>query len=55
LRKTGVKNSDLVFQHRHAQTAEDTLQNHCGNRNYPKIANPLSLFITPEPDREDDR
>ena len=54
LGEAGVKDSDLIFQHGHAQTAEDALQNYAGERDQTKTTDPVSIFGEPEPDREND-
>ena len=44
LRDAGVKNSDLILEHRDAQPAENSLQNHTADRDQTESANPLSIF-----------
>src|SRR3989442_719566 len=54
LRKTGMKDSDLILQHGDAQTAENALQNDAGDSNQTEIAQRLSILTAPNPDREKD-
>jgi len=49
-----VENSDFIFQHGHPQTAENSLENHAGDREQTKRFNRLSIFGSPNPDREND-
>ena len=55
LREAGMKDSDLVFKHGDAQSAEHALQDHRAERDHPEVANPSPRFAAPKPDREDDR
>ena len=50
-----MKDSDLVFQHGHAETAENSLQDNAGNSDHAKIAHPSSIVTAPKPNRENDR
>src|SRR2546423_1787395 len=54
LGQRGVKDSDFIFQHRDAQAAENSLQNHTSNGDQTKCLNRLSIFGSPNPNREDD-
>src|SRR5437764_15485396 len=47
-----MKDSDLVFQHRHAQAAQNSLQNHSGNCDQTERLDCRPLFGSPKPDRE---
>ena len=50
-----MKNADLVFQKGHAQSAENSLENDGAERGKAKPSNPWPPFITPKPDRQNDR
>ena len=50
-----MKDSDLVFKHGDAQSAEHALQNHRAEGKRAEVANPSPRFAAPKPDREDDR
>src|SRR4051812_5218545 len=54
LGEEGMENSDLVFQHRHAQSAENALQNNGAERAPAEIAHPTAGINSPDPDREND-
>ena len=42
LGQTGVEDSDLIFQHRHAQTAENALKNDGAERGKAEIPEPTA-------------
>src|SRR5439155_11694774 len=48
-----MKDSDFIFQHRHAQTTENTLQDDATNRGNPKHTNPTAWICEPKPRCQD--
>ena len=49
-----MKDPDLVFQHRDAKAAENSLQNHSRDREQAERLNDLTIFNAPNPERESD-
>src|SRR5437762_13973294 len=54
LSDTSVKDADLIFHHRYAKTAQNSLQNHTDNCDHAQVANPSPVVAQPEPHRQDD-
>src|SRR5437879_13536508 len=48
LRETGVKDSDLIFQHGDAEAAENYLQNHSRNRTQTKRIDRCAIDTSPQ-------
>src|SRR6266480_5561228 len=48
-----MKDSDFIFQHRHAQTTENTLQDDASNRGNPEHTNPTARICEPKPRCQD--
>ena len=53
LRQTGMKDSDFIFQHRDAQTAQNTLQNDGSNRGDSEHTDPTARVYQPKPHGKD--
>ena len=53
LRQAGMKDSDFIFQHRHAQTTENTLQNDGADRGDAEDTNPTAWVYEPKPRCQD--
>src|SRR5205085_12199669 len=47
LRETGVKDSNLIFQHRDPQATENPLQNYAGDGDQAERLDRLSIFDSP--------
>src|SRR4030095_6038704 len=54
LRETGMKNSDLIFQHRNAQTTEDSLQNDSAHSSEAQHSHAAARFCKPKPHCKND-
>src|SRR5437763_15027292 len=48
-----MKDSDFIFQHRHAQTTENTLQDDATRRGNAEHTNPTAWICEPKPRRQD--
>src|SRR5258707_1612530 len=53
LRVTMLKDSDFIFQHRHAQTTENTLQDDGADGSHAEETNPTAWKNEPKPPRQE--